>query len=77
MLRPEWFFPAMLLIIGGRYLCFHTLYGRRTYLLLGAGLALAAWLLLAGNVAPHTAALAGGLIETVAGAFLLARPLSR
>ena len=48
VLRLEWFFPAMLLLIGGRYLTFQTLYGLRIYwvcggmlCLLGLGLALA------------------------------------
>jgi hypothetical protein len=34
----EWFFPAMLLIIGGRYLTFGTLYGMRFYWVLGFAL---------------------------------------
>lgn len=37
--RVELFFPAMLIVIGGRYLTFHTLYGRRVYWLCGAALA--------------------------------------
>lgn len=37
--RVELFFPAMLIVIGGRYLTFHTLYGRRVYWLCGALLA--------------------------------------
>jgi len=36
--RVELFFPAMLIVIGGRYLTFHTLYGRRVYWLCGAAL---------------------------------------
>ena len=46
--QPMWFFAAMLLIIGGRYLVFATLYGMRLYWALGATLAAAgvglAWL---------------------------------
>ena len=38
--KPAWFFSAMLLIIGGRYLVFATIYGMRLYW--GLGLALAA-----------------------------------
>ena len=37
--RVEWFFPAMLLVIGGRYLVFATLYGLRLYWALGLALA--------------------------------------
>lgn len=39
--NPGWFFQAMLLIIGGRYLVFATLYGMRLYWALGLGLAAA------------------------------------
>ena len=37
--RVELFFPAMLIVIGGRYLTFHTLYGRRVYWFCGTALA--------------------------------------
>jgi hypothetical protein len=37
--NPAWFFAAMLLIIGGRYLVFATLYGMRLYWALGLALA--------------------------------------
>ena len=40
--RIEWFFPAMLLIIGGRYFTFVTIYGLRIYWALGATLAMSA-----------------------------------
>ncbi len=40
-LQIEWFFPAMLLAIGGRYLSFQSLYGLRIYWLLGALLCVA------------------------------------
>jgi hypothetical protein len=43
--RAEWFFPAMLLLIGGRYLTFATLYGMRVYWACGATLALVRFLL--------------------------------
>lgn len=39
--RPEWFFAAMLLVIGGRYLVFATVYGMRLYWVLGLALAAA------------------------------------
>ncbi len=39
LMHREWFYPAMLLIIGGRYLIFSTLYGRRIYWACGAALA--------------------------------------
>jgi len=37
--KPGWFFAAMLLVIGGRYLVFATLYGMRLYWALGLVLA--------------------------------------
>ncbi|PPK85740.1 hypothetical protein CLV84_2644 [Neolewinella xylanilytica] len=36
--RIDWFYPIMLLTIGGRYLIFQTLYGNKLYWLLGASL---------------------------------------
>ena len=63
VLRIEWFFPAMLLVIGGRYLTFQTLYGLRVYWACGA-------LLCAAGLAPALArapavmgAFAGASIE--------------
>ncbi|PCJ95371.1 MAG: hypothetical protein COA50_09200 [Flavobacteriaceae bacterium] len=38
--RPNWFFPIMILIIGGRYLIFASVYGLRIYWVLGAVLIL-------------------------------------
>ncbi len=61
--RLEWFFPAMLFVIGGRYLTFATLYGSRVYWLCGGLLAMAGYLLVTVNAAPATAAWAGAGIE--------------
>lgn len=63
LVRIEWFFPAMLLVIGGRYLTFATLYGMRTYWICGGALAMAGWLLARAAVAPELAAAAGAVIE--------------
>jgi hypothetical protein len=71
--RVELFFPAMLLVIGGRYLVFQTLYGRRIYWLCGtvlAALGLAAALL---KLPVTLVALAGGLTEVVFGAIVLSQ----
>ena len=43
--KVEWFFQSMLLIIGGRYLTFATLFGTRLYWILGMSLGLAAYIL--------------------------------
>jgi hypothetical protein len=74
--RVEWFFPAMLLTIGGRYLTFPTLYGLRVYYVLGATLALAGVALVTARMPVAAGALAGSVIEYVFGAiiFLKAKP---
>ncbi len=41
LLRIAWFFPAMLFIIGGRYLAISTIFGNRIYWFCGLALALA------------------------------------
>jgi hypothetical protein len=63
--RQEWFFPAMLLLIGGRYLTFQTIYGMRIYWVLGAVLCVAGVALALGRVPVFTSALVGGLVELV------------
>lgn len=68
----NWFFPAVMMIIGGRYLTFATLYGLRAYWLLAAALGVAALLAFRLAWPPHVAALAGSAIELVFGAVLLA-----
>lgn len=69
--QVQWFFPAMLLVIGGRYLTFATLYGMRIYWALGGALAMAAYLLVAVNASPAVGAFAGSLVETVFAAVIL------
>jgi hypothetical protein len=61
--RIDLFFPAMLLIIGGRYLTFATLYGTRIYWACGAALAMAAYPLAKMGATPATGAFAGAGIE--------------
>jgi len=73
VLRLEWFFPAMLLAIGGRYLTFQTLYGLRIYWLCG-GLLCSAGLVLGLFHAPaHACAFSGAAIELVFAAAVFAR----
>ena len=59
----EWFFPAMLLVIGGRYLTFTTLYGLRVYWLLGGGVGVLALTLAVLQPPAFVSGLAGGLAE--------------
>lgn len=69
--RLELFFPAMLLVIGGRYLVFQTLYGRRIYWLCGgvlAALGVASAML---KLPTPITALAGGFIEVIFGVLVL------
>jgi len=72
--RLDWFFPAMLLVIGGRYFTFATLYGSRLYWVLGGVLVLAAFLLVATQQPAAAGAFAGGIIELAfaAGLFVVA-----
>lgn len=62
-LRMEWFFPAMLFVIGGRYLTFSALFGLRLYWGVGLSLALAGYWLGKAAVAPQVSAFAGAAIE--------------
>lgn len=63
--RIEWFFPAMLLTIGGRYLLFSSLFGMRAYWALGLTLAAAAYLLFRSGASPAISAFVGAAIEAV------------
>lgn len=74
--RVEWFFPAMLLVIAGRYLTFSTLYGLRIYWAFGATLAAAAIALVAVGAPAFAGAYTGALIEYVYGiaVFVLVKP---
>lgn len=63
LLKMEYFFPAMLLIIGGRYLTFATMFGNRLYLIGGAALALAGFVLAKTHASPSLGAFAGAAIE--------------
>lgn len=64
-LHIEWFFPAMLFIIGGRYLTFSTIFGARTYWFCGATLALAGLALGRASASPAFGAFSGAAIEAV------------
>jgi hypothetical protein len=69
--RVEWFFQGMLLIIGGRYLTFNTLYGNRLFWVLGGILGVAAYLLLVVNAQSFVSTLTGAGIEILFGLFML------
>jgi hypothetical protein len=68
--QTEWFFQAMLLIIGGRYLTFATIYGNKIYWFLGAILGIAAYLLFNFKVQSFASLLTGSFIEISFGLFM-------
>jgi hypothetical protein len=70
--RLEWFFPAMLLVIGGRYMTFSTLFGRRIYWAVGLALAAAGWLLASGGAPFAWGGFTGGAIEIAFAAWIFA-----
>ena len=65
VLRIEWFFPAMLLVIGGRYFTFQTLYGLRAYWACGALLCMAGLALALARAPAVAGAFTGAGIELV------------
>jgi hypothetical protein len=62
-MRPHWFFPIMILIIGGRYLLFSTIYGMRIYWIFGALLIVAGVCGILFKPPFHLIGLVGGIIE--------------
>lgn len=60
----------MLLIIGGRYLTFRTLYGNKLFWVLGGLLGVSAYSLFASNTHSLVTTLTGGLIEVCFGLLL-------
>lgn len=66
--KIEWFFPAMLLVIAGRYLTFTTLYGMKIYWVFGVSLAAAAVPLAVLEAPVSIGAFTGSLIEYAFGA---------
>lgn len=61
--RQDWFFPAMLITIGGRYLVFATVYGMKHYWALGLLLAFAGVAAFALLAPPAVSAGIGAIIE--------------
>ncbi|TLP82202.1 DUF7010 family protein [Maribacter sp. ACAM166] len=62
-IRPDWFFSIMILIIGGRYLLFSTIYGMRMYWVFGATLILSGVGGLLLNLPFYLIGIIGGVIE--------------
>lgn len=70
MYKIELFFPAMMLVIAGRYLTFSTLYGMRIFWLFAVVLIAGSGLLVATQVPVFQGALLGGFIEVVFAALI-------
>ncbi len=68
--HSAWFFQGMLLIIGGRYLTFASIYGNKVYWILGAALGASAYILFSLNIQSFGSALTGSLIELIFGVFV-------
>lgn len=73
VLRIEWFFPAMLLVIGGRYFTFQTLYGLRSYWACGALLCFTGLALALARMPVAVGAFAGAAVEIAFSAVLFAQ----
>lgn len=61
--KSEWFFQGMLLIIGGRYLTFSSIYGKKIYWILGSIIGIAAYFLFSFKIRSSFSALTGSVIE--------------
>ena len=70
--RVDLFFPAMLLVIGGRYATFATMYGTRVYWVCGGALVAAAYGLATLRAAPATCAFTGAAIEAAFAVWIVA-----
>lgn len=62
-IRPNWFFAIMIMIIGGRYLVFSSIYGMRIYWIFGAILIVTGFCGFLVNAPFHLIGLLGGIIE--------------
>ena len=71
--RIEWFFPAMLFIIGSRYLTFTTLYGLKVYWLCGTTLIVVGCLLIVFQAPFAVGAFAGAVVELLFSVAVFAR----
>jgi hypothetical protein len=70
--KVEWLFPAMLLVIAGRYLTFSTIYGMRIFWVFGATLVASGLVLIYLQAPAFVGALSGAIIEYVFGATIFA-----
>lgn len=71
LVHEEWFFPAMLILIGARYFVFNTIYGNKMYWLLGLVLIVVGYGLAFSQAPFITGAFAGCVIELIFGIYIL------
>ena len=71
--RIAWFFPAMLLVIAGRYTVFASVFGLRIFWVCAAALAAAAYGLVKLGADPTAGAFTGAAIETLFASILFSR----
>jgi hypothetical protein len=71
--RMAWFFPAMLLVIAGRYTVFATMFGSRSYWACAAALAGGAYLLVRLGAGPAAGAFTGATIEAAFSALIFSQ----
>ena len=69
-IKPTWFYPIMLMIIGSRYLVFQSIYGLKLYWALGMILVGAGMICLISNQVFYVPALIGGIVEVVLGVWI-------
>lgn len=70
LMKVEWFFQGMMMIIAGRYLTFASIYGMRIYWILGSILALSSYALFKVIAGVYISAMTGGLIEVLFGVII-------
>ncbi len=70
LVHTEWFFQGMLMIIGGRYLIFNTIFWNRLFWILGATLGIAAYILFSIHASSFLTTLTGSVIEIVFWVFI-------
>jgi hypothetical protein len=73
LLKPEFFFPAMMATIGSRYLIFASMYGNPIFWVMGICLIVAGTLIILTAISPATAAAIGGLIELLFAFYVFTR----
>jgi hypothetical protein len=71
--KMEWFFPAMLSVISGRYTVFATMFGSRSYWACAVVLATGAYLLVRLGAGPATGAFTGATIEAAFSAVIFSQ----